>query len=378
MAEQGGAISIEALAGLVGKLQDAAQGYVCAGFFLFELRLPLNIVLHHLRTRRQQRAFLVPLIMFPRMEEDLRAWLDCLHSDRDFQYSLQPDGYWGTWSWTRTFFEGALPQGVFYAATDASKKAGGFSFGGARSVHLWTKKEEKFHINIWEVLVPVHFLQEYGPYVQGQRGVLWMDSAVAIAALNAGKSKNKVIAWAARQLKFLCMQFSVQIFFAHIPTLENLEADWISRCVLGVRISAWTLSSMLMEVWKRKAGGIFHVDAYSDPAGFNSQGEAFCSFSRPASQFEFLPHHVVLAFPPPSLAAHALSEASQWTCSQVFLLVPKIVFEEHSNTVAWSVERILVSSENSRGVFQRMVQGVLVPCKAPGFDMVLLSRYAEK
>ena len=89
-----GAISIDALGSLVGKLQDAAQGFVCAGFFLFELRSPLNTVLHHLRTRRESRAFLVPCVMFPRMKTDLQAWIDCLTSQSGkFQYSLQPNGY---------------------------------------------------------------------------------------------------------------------------------------------------------------------------------------------------------------------------------------------------------------------------------------------
>ena len=46
-----------------------------------------------------------------------------------------------------------------------------------------------------------------------------MDSAVAIAALNSGKSKNKVLAWYAHEFKLLCLKYSVQICFAHIHTL---------------------------------------------------------------------------------------------------------------------------------------------------------------
>jgi len=370
-----GAISIEALGSLVGKLQDAAQGFVCAGFFLFELRSPLNTVLHHLRTRRESRAFLVPCVMFPRMKTYLQAWIDCLTSQSGkFQYSLQPNGYWGAWSWNRTFLEGALPSGFFFGATDASKKAGGFTFGGARTVHQWSVKERSFHINILESLIPVYFLQEFGPYVQGQRGVLWMDSAVAIAALNAGKSKNKVIVWAARMFKLLCMRYSVQMFLAHIPTLMNLEADWISRCVLGVRISDWTVSRTLMSTWRLQSRGKFHVDVYSDPAGVNSQASTLCSFTRPPSQFPFLPHHIVWAFPPPSLADNALSSALRWRCHQVFLLVPTVIYEEHTSSSAWVTQHVLKSSEAHFGYFKRMVQGNLGPCKAPGFDMVVLCR----
>ena len=115
------------------------------------------------------------------------------------------NGYWGTWRWNRTFFEGPLPAGIFYGATDASKQAGGFSFGGARSVVRWTNREKDFHINFLETVIPVHFLQVYGPYMRCQRGVFWMDSLVAIAALNKGKSTNKVLAWAARMVHLPCM-----------------------------------------------------------------------------------------------------------------------------------------------------------------------------
>jgi len=222
MFDRQGAISIEALNSLVGKLQDASQGHVCASFFLHQLRMPLNCVLHLLLTRHARREFLVPFFMFARMRDDLQAWATCLLVDAGaahFQYSMQPDGYWGTWHWDRSFFDGPLPLGVFNGATDASKKAGGFSFGGARSVKQWTGKEKSFHINVLETLVPVWFLQDNGPYVRGQRGVIWMDSAVAIAALNSGKSKNKVLAWYAHEFKLLCLKYSVQICFAHIHTL---------------------------------------------------------------------------------------------------------------------------------------------------------------
>ena len=67
----------------------------------------------------------------------------------------------------------------------------------------------------------------------GLRGMVWVDSMVALQALNSGRSKNVLITAAAREYKLLCLRVSTQIWVAHIPTLENLEADYISRGVWG-------------------------------------------------------------------------------------------------------------------------------------------------
>ena len=214
---------------------------------------------------------------------------------------------------------------------------------------LARKLQKSFHINVLETLVPVWFLQDNGPYVRGQRGVIWMDSAVAIAALNSGKSKNKVLAWYAREFKLLCLKYSVQICFAHIPTLQNLEADWISRGALGTRISDWTVTPLFMRTLNFSIGGAFHVDAFSDPAGVNSQAQQYCSFSSSASSFHFESHHIAWGFPPPALAHNTLTAALTWTCDQVYLLVPQAILQQHAQIRSCTVNKTLCSSQQHEG-----------------------------
>ena len=215
-----GCITVDHLASLVGKLQDAAQGFVCADFFLFELRKSLTILMHHLPRRKQRCKFLVPTFLFPRADLDLAAWEECLQAeDLNFTFSILDSGCYGVWRWQPTFYDGPMPAGLFYGATDASKLAGAVTFAGNRILHNWNVREKDWHINLLEALMLVWFLQEFGPQVAGCKGVLWVDSMVAMKALNKGRSKNKAIASIARDFKLLCLRYGVQLFLAHIPTL---------------------------------------------------------------------------------------------------------------------------------------------------------------
>jgi hypothetical protein len=267
-----------------------------------------------------------------------------------------------------------LPPGVFSAATDASKKAGAVTFAGARLLHEWTASERCYHINILEALMPVWFLKEYGPQVRGLRGVVWVDSMVALTALNAGRSKNILIAAAAREFKSLCLQYSAQIWVAHIPTLRNLEADYISRGVLGRRIADWGMSTQGMNRWCSLVGGGFHVDAFASPSGDNRRAPLFCSAVAPAATFRFEAHHIVWAFPPPSLAEDTLRGALTWPCADVLLLVPVVDFQHTAFSGEWESLEIYRSNARSKGLFHRMVAGALVCCHPPGFDLILLRR----
>jgi hypothetical protein len=371
-------ITVDRLSTLVGKLQDATAGYEGASFFMAQLRLPLTLVMHLLPLKRQRIDLLITLFMFPRMYFSLEAWEECLQdAGACRRYYVQESGYFGLWRWAHNFFERPLPSGVFSAATDASKKAGAVTFAGARLLHTWEGAERGFHINILEALMPVWFLQECGSQIAGLRGVVWVDSMVALQALNSGRSKNVLIAAAARQFKLLCLRFSTQIWVAHIPTLENLEADYISRGVLGRRIADWGLSPRHMQVWLDYVGGLFHVDAFASPSGDNSRALQFCSVIRPAASFYFERNHVVWAFPPPSEAKVALQSGVAWECASVLLLVPVSDFEVSSWSAHWRQLRVFPSGFRSEGVFQRMVSGSTVPCKSPGFDLILLCRATD-
>ena len=132
------------------------------------------------------------------------------------------------------------------AATDASKLGGGIAFDGTRISHMWSDGERRLHINVLEALMPVQWVKQCGPQLRGCRGVLWVDNMTALCALNKGKSKNKLIAAAAREFKYLCMLYAIQVWVSHIPTLKNVEADHISRGVLGRRIADWSFNNEIM------------------------------------------------------------------------------------------------------------------------------------
>ena len=241
-----GAITVDALASLVGKLQDASQGCVGADYFLFALREPLRLLMHLLPRKRDRCHFVVAFAFFPRQRLEFEAWVACLSDVTSFQYHISDAGKFFVWKWTPAFHECALPLGLFTAATDASKLGGGIAFDGTRISHMWSDGERRLHINVLEALMPVQWVKQCGPQLRGCRGVLWVDNMTALCALNKGKSKNKLIAAAAREFKYLCMLYAIQVWVSHIPTLKNVEADHISRGVLGRRIADWSFSNKIM------------------------------------------------------------------------------------------------------------------------------------
>ena len=374
--QQGGALSIHELASLVGKLQHAAQAFVAAGFFLFELRGPLNMVMHLLPRVRQRRAFLVTADDMPRALTDLSAWMELLsgeHGERRFL--MTPAGQFGVWRWHAGFGEGSLPAGVFYAATDASKRAGGITFDGNRRVHDFTGDEVAlaWHINLLEAVMGLEFVRQFGSQVAGQVGVLWCDNQTAVCALNSGRSKNKLIAGIAREFKLLCLAFSLQLHVVWIPTLKNLEADSISRGALGHRIADWSFSTDVMARWCRAVGGAFDVDMFASPSGENAQASLFCSSVAPR-QFAFSPVHRVWAFPPPSLGVACLSDALEWDVACVVLVVPLAFYSESQVRASWRLLEVYHSSESQLNVFRRPIHSRMKPCRTPGYDVAVLCR----
>ena len=377
--QSGGVLSIHELASLVGKLQHASQAFVGAGFFLFELRGPLNMVMHLLPRVKQRRQFLVSAEDMPRALEDLRMWSDFLSRELgERRFLLTPAGYFGVWRWEEGFGQGSLPSGVFYAATDASKRAGGITFDGNRRVHDFTRDPvaARWHINVLETAMGLQFVVQFGSQVARQTGVLWCDNKVAVSALNSGRSKNKVIAGMAREFKLLCLELSLQLHVVWIPTLKNLEADAISRGALGHRIADWSFLPQNMARWRRVAGGAFDVDMFASPSGDNAQAPLFRSSLSPR-EFDLLPTHRVWAFPPPSLGSACLREALDWNVACVLLVVPLAFFLESSVRDAWRLLQIYSSDSRHSSPFQRPIFGGMKPCQTPGYDVVVLCRVRD-
>ena len=136
-----------------------------AGFFLFDLRAPLNLVMHLLPRVKQRRGFLVSAEDMPRAFQDLKMWSDLLSSELgERRFLVTPDGLFGVWRWQEGFGEGALPSGIFYAATDASKRAGGITFDGNRRVHDFKGDQVAgfWHINLLETAMGLQFVVQFG------------------------------------------------------------------------------------------------------------------------------------------------------------------------------------------------------------------------
>ena len=223
----------------------------------------------------------------------------------------------------------------------------------------------------------LQFVQQFALHIEGGVGVLWCDNLVAVRALNAGRSRNKILASIARDFKLQCLRFGVQIHVVYIPTLRNLEADAISRLQLGTRIADWSFRPQQMAYWRRLCGGEFDLDMFASPSGHNRQATSFRSITSPGL-VSFQGHERVWAFPPPSLAAETLGRALEWAVELVLLVVPEAMFTISPHQPSWRLLHVYtVEQLSEHRHFQRSVNGSFVDCHSPGYSIAVLVRVRD-
>lgn len=199
--------------------------------------------------------------------------LKCQHHKARLDQDLLADIFW--WKEFMSTFNGksllldSLPLGAVY--TDACQEGGGGHWGENWFYLNWSLDCPAFsdsHINVKEVLAAVGAAHFWGHKWRNKKIILFTDNSVTVSGINKGTSRNKVIMGLLRYLFWLSASNNFVLKACHIPGVNNIVADTISR--LHEIKAFWSWDNPLCK---------------GDPWGFPSQ-----CISWAATQFLFYRH----------------------------------------------------------------------------------------
>ena len=118
--------------------------------------------------------------------------------------------------------------------TDASRSwgCGGF-FRDKWFQYAWTAEWLEINIMTKELLPIVISCAVWGPTLQQKSLEVQCDNTGAVSAINKGSSKDKTAMHLLRCLWFFAALFQIRIIATHIPGIDNVAADMLSRNLLS-------------------------------------------------------------------------------------------------------------------------------------------------
>ena len=169
-----------------------------------------------------------------------------------------------------------------------------------------------------------------------------------------------------RRIRLACVKYGFSLWVRHIPGVENVESDALSRGVLSRRVAGWSMEEGSMAKWVRARGPFTH-DVYADVNGRNSQAPAwFSSQSRPGRLGGAAR---VWAFPPPSLAELFWEEQTGWEAGSVTAVLPDWACVRMPE--GWSV---LWTYQAGGRMLKRRVGERWVRCSCAGVKMMVVAK----
>ena len=217
----------------------------------------------------------------------------------------------------------ALPPGpdVAVFATDASTAwGGGIVFEGCRRARRWRLAERFRSINWLETVCVVDFVEEFGPQLRNRRVVGYSDSAVAVAAINKGRSTSASLSRLLMRLELACLRYGITLYMLHIPGVDNEIPDALSRGTLASRCTDLSLAPHLMRRFSRLYGP-FSADAFASISGCNAQAARYCSSVNQPTRAS-LADQIVWAYPPQHLIPAFLGIEAAWGYSHLIAALP--------------------------------------------------------
>ena len=366
IAERRGSMPFSILLSLAGKLTWAATGLISGRPYLHGLRRPLDAVASLLTHRTQRTTFLIPVADFADMISDLRWWTQALRANSgSVLLHVGSNGLFQRWCFHGQFGD-PVPSDVIQVFTDACPAGGGWAWGTERGAFLWSKYDQKHHINILEAFTLHKFMKSEGTALAGCRVLAWCDNKVTVRSLRKGRSKSRVLTTIVKYIRLLCLRHSIDLWPAHIAGVSNVLADGLSRGVISARSEAWTFNPSIMARWIKRFAG-FDVDVFSDPSGYNAQATTFCSIVHPPFSQRFSGKKI-WAFPPFSLIPDFLQALLRWEAAFVLAVLP--VSWSDSIDMQFPIDFSLLHLYPSAfGIFVRRSGSRSVPCAPLGVQM---------
>ena len=245
--------------------------------------------------------------------------------------------------------------------TDASKKGWGAFCRGVLTGGCWSVQEAKLHINSLEMLAAFYAIKAFVKEKQQVSILLLTDNMSVVAHVNRmGGTRSPLLVSQVIDLWSWCLQRHITITAQHIPGLENVTADYLSRHLRDR--TDWVLEPSIFRCVNRHLGPL-QVDLFATrfsrqlPRFFSwrpdPEAEATDAFAQNWSKFQGFAH------PPWCLISRVLLKVRSDQAS-VVLITPLWY------TQAWfpTLMELLVDYP----ILLPQVQGVIVPspnCDCP-------------
>ena len=113
--------------------------------------------------------------------------------------------------------------------SDASSIAFGATYGKQWIQAKWPPSWKKFHISVLELYPIFVLISIFAPLLRNSNILFHSDNSAVVTMINKQTSKNKPAMAILRKLVLTLMQFNVSMHSEHIPGINNVLADRISR-----------------------------------------------------------------------------------------------------------------------------------------------------
>jgi hypothetical protein len=138
------------------------------------------------------------------------------------------------------------------------------------------KQQQKMSINWLELYTVLILCRWFGPEWRGKRDLVWVDNTTAISYANRGHGRVEALSKLARRIRALEARHGVHLQCAHIPGVENVLSDRLSRFAQAASTQDWRLNDAEFARWS-SVFGPFDADMCCDPEGHNAHVPRFYS-----------------------------------------------------------------------------------------------------
>jgi len=189
---------------------------------------------------------------------------------------------------------------------------------------VWSLEESREHINVLEMWAVERTLLHFVHFVTGKTVLVKTDNTTVVAYINKqGGTRSPSLCLHVRRILFWCMDHGIQLRARHIPGVDNVLADSLSRWG-ALTPTEWTLSSQVFQALRAQRGFI-SIDLFA--SHHNHRLPVYCSRVQDDSALACDALSIdwtgmaAYAYPPISLIPRVLQKIRRENCI-VLLIAP--------------------------------------------------------
>lgn len=122
------------------------------------------------------------------------------------------------------------PDTTIHVECDAAGRIGGGGVvGSAWTQIFWTEEQIEWGIAVLELVVVIICCATWGHLWKGRHIMFHSDNMAVVSAIGARRVKDPQLMIWVRELHYLETAFNLEVQVVHIPGVDNILADHISR-----------------------------------------------------------------------------------------------------------------------------------------------------